>query len=75
MVLAAILLAGFGIASFARFVGTDSHAYQQGSSISATRDGFTVYAEDLMARAVDLSCTASGTGGTVRCATCRDGPP
>ncbi len=65
MVLAAVLLAGFGIASFARFVGTDFHTYQQGSSISVTRDGFTVYAEDLMARAADLRCTASGTGGTV----------
>jgi len=64
-VLAAVLFAGFGLASFARFVGTDFHAYQKGSSISVTRDGVTVYAEDLMARAADLNCIATGTGGTV----------
>jgi len=65
LVLAAVLLAGFGIASFARFVGTDFHAYQQGSSIAVTPDGFTVYAEGRMTRAADLRCTVTGTGATV----------
>lgn len=66
MVLAAIVLAGFGISSFARFVASDFRAYQPGSSISVTEDGFTVYAEDLVTRAADLRCTAIGPGRTVQ---------
>lgn len=66
MVLAAIVMAGFGISSFARFVSSDFRAYQPGSSISVAADGFTVYAEGLNARDADLRCTAIGPGRPVQ---------
>ena len=58
--LAAVLLVSFGISSFLHFVRSDFITYQPNSSISVTKDGFTLYAEDGTAGAVDLRCTATG---------------
>lgn len=66
MVLAAVILAGFGIASFARFVGSDFHDYQPDSAISVTREGFTVYAENGTTGPADLRCTVEGPEATVQ---------
>lgn len=66
LLLAAALLAGFGISSFLSYVRSDFSAYQPGSSISVTTDGFTLYAADDGTReAADLSCTATGPDGQV----------
>jgi hypothetical protein len=66
--LAAVVLAGLGIASFAHFVASDFSAIQPGSPISATRDGFTVYTntEAGSTRPADLLCTATGKDGAVQ---------
>jgi hypothetical protein len=65
--LAAVLLAGLGIASFANFVASDFPAIQPGSPVSATKDGFTVYTstEAGSTRPADLRCTATGPDGAV----------
>jgi len=66
LLLAAALLAGFGISSFLSYVRSDFDAYQPGSSISVTNDGFTLYAENNGTReAADLRCTATGPDGRV----------
>ena len=64
--LAAVLLAGFGISSFLDFVRSDFRAYEPDSSISVTKDGFTLYAENDTTAAVDLRCTATGPDATVQ---------
>jgi len=65
MVMTAVVLTGFGISSFVHFVNTDMSAYQPDSSISVSKDGFTLYTEGGTVRPADLSCTASGR--TQRC--------
>jgi len=66
--LAAVVLAGLGIASFASFVASDFPAIQPGSPISATTDGFTVYTstEAGSMRPADLRCTATGQDRTAQ---------
>jgi hypothetical protein len=64
--LAAVLLAGFGISSFLHFVRSEFRAYQPDSSISVTKDGFTLYAENGTTAAGDLRCTATGPDATVQ---------
>jgi hypothetical protein len=66
MLLAAAILAGLGFASFLNFVRSDFRAYQPGTSISATKDGFTLYAQDGTMEAADLRCTAAGTDRVVQ---------
>lgn len=44
LLLAAALLVGLGFSSFLHFLSSDLRAYQPGSSISVTGDGFTLYA-------------------------------
>jgi hypothetical protein len=68
LLLAAAVLAGLGIASFANFVASDFRAIQPGAPISATRDGFTLYTstEAGSTRPADLRCTAVGKDGTVQ---------
>jgi len=58
--LAAMLLVSFGISSFLHFVRSDFITYQPNSSISVTKDGFTLYAEDGTTQPADLRCTATG---------------
>jgi len=65
LLLAAALLAGFGISSFVGFVRSDFNAYQQDSLISVTEAGIMLYAEQDTRRAMDLSCTATGPNGPV----------
>lgn len=65
LLLAGVLFAGFGMSSFLQFVRSDFRAYQPNSSISVTRDGFTLYAADGTAGAADLSCTATGANAQV----------
>ena len=65
LLLAGALLAGFGVSSFAGFVGSDFYAYQPGSSISVTEAGITLYAEQGTRGATSLSCTATGPDGPV----------
>ena len=60
LLLAGVLLAGFGLSSFVRFVRSDFRAYQPDSSISVTNDGFTLYTQDDTIRVADLRCTATG---------------
>jgi len=66
ILLAGVLLAGFGLSSFVHFVRTDFLAYQPGSSISVTKNGFTLYAEEGTTGTADLRCTATGPDGPVR---------
>ena len=61
-----MLLAGFGISSFLHFVRSEFRAYQPDSSISVTKDGFTLYAENGTTSAGDLRCTATGPDATVQ---------
>ena len=46
LLLAGLVLGGIAIASFVNFMRADFHDYQPSSSISATKDGFTLYVED-----------------------------
>jgi ABC-type sugar transport system permease subunit len=64
--LAAVLLAGFGISLFLHFVRTDFRAYQPDSSISVTKDGFTLYAGYGTTATGDLRCTVIGPDATVQ---------
>jgi hypothetical protein len=64
LMLAALLLVGFGISSFLHFVRSDFVAYQPDSSISVGADGFTLYAEDGTTGAADLHGDRPGQGGT-----------
>ena len=66
LVLAAVFLAGLGISSFLHFAGTDFVAYQPGSSILVTSNGFTLYTEEGTTGAVGLRCTATGPQATVQ---------
>lgn len=66
LMLAALLLVGFGISSFLHFVRSDFVAYQPDSSISVGTDGFTLYAEDGTTGAADLRCTATGPDRAVQ---------
>jgi ABC-type sugar transport system permease subunit len=69
LLLAGVILAGIGISSFVSFARSDFRAYQPDSSISVTKDGFTLYAEDgtLAANDLrDLRCTATGPDGQMR---------
>jgi len=66
MVLAAVFLAGSGFASFLHFVRSDFSAYQPDSSISVTRDGFTLWTEDGAVGTADLRCTATGPNAAVQ---------
>jgi hypothetical protein len=61
--IAALVLGGIGITSFVNFVRSDFRAYQPGASISVTKDGFTLYAENGTLRLGDLRCTATGPAG------------
>ena len=66
LLLAALVLGGIAIASFINFVRADFHDYQPGSSISVTKDGFTLYAEDGVLGPDDLRdlrCTATRPDG------------
>lgn len=66
LALAAVLLAGTGISSFVHFARSDFRAYQPDTSITVTRDGLTVYAQDGTTGAADLRCTATGAVGMVQ---------
>ena len=66
MVVAAVFLAGSGFASFLHFVRSDFSAYQPDSSISVTKDGFTLYAENGTTSA-PVTCVARQPGRTQRC--------
>jgi ABC-type sugar transport system permease subunit len=66
LVLAALFLVGLGLSSFLHFVRTDFVAYQPGSSISVTKDGFTLYTEEGTTGPADLRCTATGPDATVQ---------
>jgi hypothetical protein len=66
LLLAGMVLAGIGISSFVHFVRSDFRAYQPDSSISVTKDGFTLYAENGTIRAAGLSCTAAGPEARVQ---------
>ena len=66
MVLAAVFLGGSGFASFLHFVRSDFSAYQPDSSISVTRDGFTLWTEDGGIGAAELRCTATGPNAVVQ---------
>jgi len=66
LVLAALVLVGLGISSFLHFARTDFVAYQPGSSISVTGDGFTLYTQEGTTGPVDLRCTATGPQATVQ---------
>ena len=66
MVMTAVVLAGFGISLFVHFVNTDMSVYQPDSSISVSKDGFTLYTEGGTVRPADLSCTASGSDAKVQ---------
>ena len=66
MVMTAVVLTGFGISLFVHFVNTDMSAYQPDSSISVSKDGFTLYTEGGTVRPADLSCTASGSDAKVQ---------
>jgi hypothetical protein len=67
LMVAALTLAGFGFFAFLHFARTDLRAYEPGSSISVSREGFTLYAqEDITTGTANLRCTANGPGGQVR---------
>lgn len=66
LLLAGLVLGGIAIASFVNFVRADFHDYQPGSSISVTKDGFTLYVEDGVLGPDDLRdlrCTATRPDG------------
>ena len=66
LLLAALVLGGIAISSFINFVRADFHDYQPGSSISVTKDGFTLYVEDGVLGPDDLRdlrCTATRPDG------------
>ena len=66
LLLAGLVLGGIAVSSFVNFVRSDFRAYQPDSSISVTKDGFTLYAEDGVLGPDDLRdlrCTATGTDG------------
>jgi hypothetical protein len=66
LVLAAVLLAGFGLSSVAHFARSDLRSYEPESSISVTSDGFTLYTEDgATVGTADLRCLATGPAGAV----------
>jgi len=61
LMIAALILVGFGLSSFLHFASSNIRAYQPDSSISVDREGFTLYTQDSVAtRAADLRCTATG---------------
>src|SRR5450759_5508195 len=60
LLVAAVLLVGSGFSSFLHFVRSDFVSYQPDSSISVTKDVFTLYAEDGTTQPADLRCTATG---------------
>jgi hypothetical protein len=66
LLLAGALLGGFGISAFVNLVRSDFRAYQPDSSISVTKDGFTLYAADGTTGPDDLRCTATGPNGQIR---------
>jgi hypothetical protein len=66
LLLAGALLGGIGISTFVNLVRSDLLAYQPDSSISVTRDGFTLYAVDGTTGPDDLRCTATGREGQIR---------
>ncbi len=66
MLVAAAILAGYGFVSFLHFVRSDFHGYQPNTSISVTRDGFTLYAQDGPTGASDLHCMAAGPDRVVQ---------
>jgi hypothetical protein len=63
---AAAILSGYGAASFLHFAGSDFLRYQPNTSISVTRDGFTLYAPDGAIWAAALRCTAAGRDRVVQ---------
>jgi len=64
---AALALGGIGFASFLHFARSDLRAYEPGSSISVSGDGFTLYTQDGSTTAPgDLRCTANRPGIQVR---------
>jgi hypothetical protein len=67
LMIAALLLVGFGLSSFLHFARSDLRGYHTGSSISVSGDGFTLYTQDSVSSgAADLSCTATRAGLQVR---------
>jgi hypothetical protein len=64
LMIAALTLVGFGLSSFLHFARSDIRAYQPDSSISVSRDGFTLYTLDSAATgSADLQCTAGQPAG------------
>jgi hypothetical protein len=67
LMIAALTLIGFGLSTFLNFARSDIRAYQPNSSISVTRDGFTLYTLDSATTGpADLQCTAAGPGIRLR---------
>lgn len=66
LLFAALVLGGIGMASFLSFVRSDFRPYQPDSSISVSRGGFTLYAENGTQGLGDLRCTATGSAREVR---------
>jgi len=60
LMIAAMLLVGFGLSSFLHFVRSDFVAYQPDTSVSVSQDGFTLYAGEGTAEPADLRCTVTG---------------
>ena len=66
MLVAAAILAGYGFLSFLHFVRSDFHGYQPNTSVSVTRDGFTLYAQEGNTGTTDLRCIVTGPDGVVQ---------
>jgi hypothetical protein len=65
LLLAGALLGGVGISTFVNLARSNLLAYQPDSSISVTKDGFTLYAADGATGSADLRCTATGRDGQI----------
>jgi hypothetical protein len=67
LMIAALTLAGLGFSSFLHFARSEVRAYEPGSLISVSGDGFTLYTQDsISTQPADLRCTANRPGLTLR---------
>jgi hypothetical protein len=65
LLLGAVLLLGIGISSLLHLVRSDFRAYQPGSSISVSEDGYGLYVERDTTGVDGLRCAATGPNGRV----------
>jgi ABC-type sugar transport system permease subunit len=64
---AALTLAGIGFSSFLHFARSEVRAYEPGTSVLVSGDGFTLYTQDgTTTQTADLRCTANRPGIQVR---------